>query len=154
MCRHHIAAVMNVRAIFILFVALYTQSLCANGKSIPPRQECIQKVILEWGDRSPEEIEEVISEIADALLSEWMRKDPNAITGVPDYSFPYAHRNEWYLQYREGCEQKRSKTVYLIEQVLTPSISRMPSYTLSDEQVNPSSRTIDVRGEDWKEDCY
>jgi len=148
------AAVLNVHAIFVVSLALCTQILWANENSVTTKQECIQKVVLEWGDRSPEEIEEVISEIADALLSEWMRKGPNAITGVPDYSFPFAHRNEWYFQYREGCEQKRSKTVYLIEQMLTPSIPRMPSYTLSDEQVTPSSRTIDVRGDHWKGDGY
>lgn len=123
-------------------------------ESLHSRQDCIQKVVFDWGDRSPEEIEEVISEIADALRNEWVKKDPNATASAPDFTFPYARRNEWYLQYPVGCEQKRSKTVYLIEKVLTSSIPRMPNYILSDEQVIPSPRTIDVKGERWKEDGY
>lgn len=118
------------------------------------RQDCIQKVVFDWGDRSPEEIEDVISGMADALRGEGVKTDSNAIATVPDFTFTYARRTEWYLQYPAGCEQKRSKTVYLIEQVLAPAIPRMPSYIVSDEQVTPSPRTIDVKGEPWKEDGY
>lgn len=116
------------------------------------RQDCIQKVVFDWGDRSSPEIEEVISEMAGALRNEWAIKGPNAIANIPDYSFPYAKRNELYLQYREGCERKRTQTVELFEQVLAPS--GMPDYIVTDEQVTPSPKTIDVRGEHWKEDGY
>ncbi|QJD60378.1 hypothetical protein HG264_16600 [Pseudomonas sp. gcc21] len=145
-------------AVTVILLALLATGLFffsdAADEPLYSRQDCIQKVVFDWGDRSSTEIEEVISEMADALRIDWTKKDPNVTTNIPDFSFPYAQRNEWYLQYREGCEQKRTQTVELIERVLAPSISEMPGYMITDEQVTPSPKTIDVRGEQWKDDGY
>lgn len=137
-----------------LIAAVLFFSSDAVEEPLYSRQECIQKVVFDWGDRSSEEIEETISEMGDAIRNKWLERDPDAVTNIPDFSFPYARRSEWYLQYREGCDRKRSQTVELVEQVLAPSLSRMPDYVVSDEQVIPSPRTIDVKGEPWEEDDY
>lgn len=140
-------------AAFTLVAAGMLYICAANGEPSYSRQDCIQKVVFDWGDRNPKEVEKVIDAIADALRQEW-EEEAYPRLQVPDYTFPFAHRNEWYLQYRQACEQKKARTAHLIEKALVPSVPGLPSYTITDERVVPSPRTIDLTGEYWEKDEF
>jgi len=140
-----------IAAILLATGALYIYA--GNDSPSYSRQDCIQKVVFDWGSRSSEEVESVIEAMADVLEKEWLKQaDPTA--RIPDYIFPFYHRAEWYLQYRQACEQKKERTTDLMLKVLVPAIPQLPGYVISDEQVVPSSRTIDIRGGHWKADDF
>ncbi|HDZ58303.1 MAG TPA: hypothetical protein ENI17_06470 [Pseudomonas xinjiangensis] len=143
----------SVLAVFTLITMGMGYIYAADGEPTYSRQECIQKVIFDWDDRTPAEAEEVINSVAKVLRGEW-KKGAREDVQIPDFAFPFANRNEWYLQYREGCDQKKSKTAHLIENIFVPAVARMPNYVITDEKVIPSPRTIAVTGESWKKDDY
>lgn len=112
------------------------------------RQECIQKVELVWLGYDAIEVESVIEQISQSLLS--LKSDD---IEVPSYIFPFRHRDEWYLQFKHDCLKKKERTKMLIK-LITPAVKNMPKYTVTDEVVVPSPKTISLKGEFWKDDQF
>lgn len=122
-------------------------AFAANEGPRYTRQECIQKVTLNWEGYPEAEIERTIRQISQSL-----NDDGGAL--APSYAFPFGARNEWYLQFRENCENKKALTEEIIRGIISSSDATMPKYEISEEPVIPSPQTISLKGEYWKEDRY
>lgn len=110
------------------------------------RQECIQKVSLDWSNFTSAEIETTIREISTSI-------DKEAFP-IGGFTFPWKAREELYLQFTESCEDKDRLVKELIETSVSPYVGRMPPYSISDEVVVPSASTISLRGPNWKDDEF
>lgn len=110
------------------------------------RQECIQKVSLDWSNYTSDEIETTIKEIASSI-------DTEAFP-IGGFTFPWKARGELYLQFAKSCEEKDKLAKELIENSISPNVAGMPPYWISDEVVVPGPSTISLRGPAWKDDEF
>ena len=138
----------------LLPLLLFTASLGYTQDKTEPqftRQECIQKVDLDWSGYSKEEIEESIEGISIALRELDKHQDGMEI---PSYIIPFHKRDEWYLQYRHDCMRKKENTLKIIERLSLSHAANQPKYRAVDVIVIPSPKTISLKGEFWKADQY
>jgi hypothetical protein len=115
------------------------------------RQQCIQKVDLDWNGYSKDEIEKSIEGISIALRE--LDKNQDGME-IPSYIIPFHKRDEWYLQYRHDCTRKKENTLKIIAHLSSTHVINQPKYRAVDVIVTPSSKTISLKGEFWKVDLY
>jgi hypothetical protein len=142
-----------MKSLFII-ITIFTASLGYAKDQIEPqftRQECIQKVALDWGGYNNEEIEESIKNIS-LTLRELVRQ--KKIVELPSYTFPFNKRDEWYLQYSHDCMNKSDNTLKIIELLSLSNTENQPAYEVVDIIITPSPKTISLEGEFWKQDQY
>jgi hypothetical protein len=134
----------SVLIVIVLFLGVLGGMVYSEAKYT--RQECIQKVSLDWSNFTSAEIETTISEIAASI-------DTEAFP-IGGFAFPWKAREELYLQFTESCEDKDRLAKELIETSVSPNVARMPPYWISDEVVVPNASTISLRGPNWKDDEF
>ena len=111
------------------------------------RSDCIVRVDFDWTDiPEHEERLNMLLTIGDEMIENFDD------LSIPEASFSpdLTSANQIYLQFAKECERKAEFAEMHISRALSTIGSRI-HFTVSDETIEPSESTIDVKGPSWSD---
>lgn len=130
-----------------------TSTLCfaaivsaACAEPLPTRKECIVELQLVWlGKTEVADRETAINAIAHAFSRAPTTWGPSYASSV---AVPRNSREAIYVQFHKNCKMRRKMAAQIVSRI-PRELVELPEIKVSTSMVEPSIKTIDVRGPSW-----